>query len=111
MHHSPDGACILYFHILRFLRAHHREWLQSDGCYMAGILLLPEFPQCSPAHTGGLQSLMIDPLLLVRNLTNIWETFYDQILPHGAGRLMPGQAKILDMPLQVLIFRLGPIDN
>ena len=27
-----SGACILYFHILRVLRAHHKEWLQSDGC-------------------------------------------------------------------------------
>ena len=25
---------------------------------MAGILFFPEFPQGSPAHTGGLQSLM-----------------------------------------------------
>ena len=66
---------------------------------MAGILLLPEFPQGSLAQVGGLQSPMTDPLLLVRNLTNIWETFHDQILSHDAGRLIPGQAKILDMPL------------
>ena len=78
---------------------------------MAGILLLLEFPQGSLAPVGGLQWPVTDPLHLVRNLTNIWETFYDQVLPHGAGRLMPGQAKILDMPLQVLIFGLGPIDN
>ena len=78
---------------------------------MAGILLLPEFSQASLAHVGGLQSLMIDLLLLVRNLTNIWETFYDQILSHSAGRLIRGQVKILDMLLQVLIFGLGPIDN
>ena len=78
---------------------------------MAGILHLPEFPQGLLAHVGWLQLQMTDPLLLVRNLTNIWETFHDQILSHGAGRLIPGQAKILDMPLQVLFFGLGPIDN
>ena len=75
------------------------------------IFAYPEFPQSSLAHVGGLQSLMTDPLLLVRNLTNIRETFCDQILSHGAGRLIPGQAKFLNMPLQVLIFGLGPIDN
>ena len=32
---------------------------------------------------------------MVRNLTNIWETFHDQLLSHGAGRLIPVQAKIL----------------
>ena len=50
------GTCVLYLHIPSSLGAHHREWLQSDGSYMAGILLLPKFPQGSPAHTGGLQS-------------------------------------------------------
>ena len=35
-----------------------REWLQSEGGWMAGILSSPEFPQGSPAHAGGLQSLM-----------------------------------------------------
>ena len=35
---SPTGASVLCFHILGFLRAHHKEWLQSDGYYMAGIL-------------------------------------------------------------------------
>ena len=77
---------------------------------MAGILL-PEFPQGSLAHVGGLQSLVTDPLLLVRNLTNIWETFRDQILSHSTGRLIPGQVKILDMPLQVLILGSDPTDN
>ena len=38
-------------HILSFLRAHLREWLQSDGCWMTGILFLPEFPQGYPAHS------------------------------------------------------------
>ena len=33
------------FHILK---AHHQEWLQSDGCWMVDILcFLPEFPQGS----------------------------------------------------------------
>ena len=44
------------FHLPKFLRAHHREWLQSDGHKMASILsfLSPnpnhEFPQGSRAH-------------------------------------------------------------
>ena len=53
-----SGASTLYFHILSFLRAQCRKWLQSDGCDMADILFSPEFPQGSPAHVGGLQSLM-----------------------------------------------------
>ena len=52
-----------------------------------------------------------NPLLLVRNLTNILETFHDQILSHGTRRLILDQAKILDMPLEVLIFGLGSTDN
>ena len=35
-----SGASIPCFHTLSFLRAHHKEWLQSDGCQMAGILFL-----------------------------------------------------------------------
>ena len=35
------------------------EWIPSDGCLKAGILLFPELPQNSPAPIGGLQSLMI----------------------------------------------------
>ena len=31
MYVSADWASILCFHILGFLRAHHGEWLQSDG--------------------------------------------------------------------------------
>ena len=51
-------------------------------------------------------------LLLVRNSTNIWETFHDQILSHGTGRLILDQAKIpVDMLLQELISGLGPVDN
>ena len=35
---SVIWGSILCFHILSFLGAHHREWLQFDGCYMADIL-------------------------------------------------------------------------
>ena len=38
--------------------------------------------------------------LLVRNLTNIWEPLHNQIMSHGAGKLMIDQAKILDMSFQ-----------
>ena len=41
------------------------RWLLTAG------ILLPEFSQGSLSHVGELQSLMIEPLLLVRNLTNI----------------------------------------
>ena len=34
------------------------EWLQSEGCCMAGLLFFPVFPQGLLAHTRGLQSLM-----------------------------------------------------
>ena len=47
-------------------------------------------------------------LPLVRNLTNIWETFRGQTLLHGAVRFIPDQAKLLDVPLQVLNFGLDP---
>ena len=51
--HMHLSASILFLHPeLSFLGAHHREWLQSDGCLVAGILLLPEFPQGSSAHIG-----------------------------------------------------------
>ena len=33
-----SGASFLRFHILSFLRVHHGEWLQPDGCQMADIL-------------------------------------------------------------------------
>ena len=53
-----SGASTLFSHPeLPFLRAHLRECLKSDGCSKADILL-PEFPEDSPAHTGGLQLLM-----------------------------------------------------
>ena len=52
------------FHILSFLGAHHREWLKSEGCKITGIILLPECPQGSPGHTGGLQALMTMTSLL-----------------------------------------------
>ena len=52
---------ILCFYILSFLRVHLREWLQSDGCWTAGILrFLYEFPQGSllSVVAASLQSLM-----------------------------------------------------
>ena len=44
--HAPQqsGASTLCVHILNFLGVHHREWLQSDGCQVAGILLLRWVP-------------------------------------------------------------------
>ena len=33
-----SGASILCFHILHFLKTHYWEWLQSNGCWMAGVL-------------------------------------------------------------------------
>ena len=44
-------------------------------------------------------------------MTIIWETLCDQPLSRGAGRLILVQANILDMPLQVLSFGPGPINN
>ena len=43
--------------------------------------------------------------LLVRNLTNIWEALHNQIMSHGAGKLMIDQAKILDMSFQFSSFQ------
>ena len=51
------GPVSCVFHILSLLGALHREWLQSDGYWMAGILFLPGCPYSSPAHIGELQSL------------------------------------------------------
>ena len=58
--HAPQqsGASILCFHILNLLGVHSREWLQSDGCQVAGILLLCECPQGWWTPTGVLQSLI-----------------------------------------------------
>ena len=39
---SLMAARLQVFSLLSFLRAPCEEWLQSDGCYKAGILLLPE---------------------------------------------------------------------
>ena len=86
---------------------------------VAGIRL-PPFSQGSSTPTGGLKLLMIDKQevfhfsdspLLVGNLINIWETVHDQILSHGAGRLIPDGVKALDMPLRVLNFGLDPSHN
>ena len=56
--HQLLGPVSCVFHNLSSLEAHHREWLQSAGCRITGILLLPECPLGSPAHIGELQSLM-----------------------------------------------------
>ena len=40
---SSLGAVTCVFHILPSLGAHHREWLQTNGCQIPGILLLPEW--------------------------------------------------------------------
>ena len=71
---------------------------------MAGILV----PQDSPAHVRELQLHFSGLSFLVRNLTNIWKTFHNQLLSHGTES--PSQAKILDMPLQLINFGSGPIN-
>ena len=38
------GRYPVFFHILSFLGAHHREWLQPDGIEITGILLFSECP-------------------------------------------------------------------
>ena len=78
-----------------FLRTHLREWLQSNdslgGMYSpflgAHWFTLKVYNHC--LHSSDL------PLLL-RNLTNIWETFHNQLLSHSTRRLSPTQAKILE---------------
>ena len=45
------------------------------------------------------------------DLTNIWETFPDQLLSHGPERLIPDQAKMLDRPHQLVNIGPGPINN
>ena len=37
-----SGGSMLWFSHSEFLSAHHREWLQPNGCQVAGILLLSE---------------------------------------------------------------------
>ena len=41
----------------------------------------------------------------------IWETLHDQLLFHGAEKLIAIPSKILDMPLWVLNFGPDPINN
>ena len=95
------------------LRTHPREWLQSDGCSVAGL----SFPFCllraQVAHAGELQLLMTVTSfaylygrqysiyqwpLLVGSLTDICETFHDLFPfffpPDSAGRLFSGQGNI-----------------
>ena len=55
---------------LPVFRAHCWEWLQSGGCLKAGILL-PESPQSSPAHIGGLQ-LLITVTSLLTDMTGVF---------------------------------------
>ena len=81
----------------------------------SGVVAVCWLPGCScsspswvpwglEAHRGGLQSPTTVTILvywygrkyssfqslpLVRNLTNIWETFHDQFLFHSAGKLIP----------------------
>ena len=86
-----SGAYNPMFSIPNFVNARYREWLMLEDCNHWLNFAGPSF--------------------MVRNLTNIWETFCNQILSHGAGRLIPGQVEIFDMPLQVLNFRLGPINK
>ena len=38
------GASVLCLLDPEFLSAHQREWLQPEGCQIAGIALLPECP-------------------------------------------------------------------
>ena len=72
---------------VRILRAHHRKWLQCDGCYMAGILLLPDFPQGSPAHhQWWLQSLVTVCLLFSHS---VCLTLWDLMDPCQAWLLCP----------------------
>ena len=69
-----SGASILCSHILSFLRAHHREWMQSDGCQMAGILSFPSFLR---AHWLTLESCncwwLWKPCLLIwQEIFHLW---------------------------------------
>ena len=50
---------LVFFHILSFLGSHHRQQLQSDGCLIAGILLLPECLQGSGPYIRGLKFLCL----------------------------------------------------
>ena len=46
---------------------------------------------------------------MVGNFTNIWETFHDHFFGPKA-LLIPDQVKdLVDMPLQVLVFKLSPL--
>ena len=70
------GANILCFiHILSFLRAHHREWLQwwlLDGWHS----FLPEFPRSSPAHHPWWLQLLVTVTSLCVEIfyfSSLWE--------------------------------------
>ena len=51
-------------------------------------------------------------LLLLVNLTNIWEAFHGQLYPVALVSILPRSCKdFVDRPLNVLISGSGPIDN
>ena len=69
-----------YSHILSFLRAHLGEWLQSNVCYMVGIL---SFLSSLRAHY-----LML--LLLLLLLSCFCPTLCDSIDGSPPGSAVPG---------------------
>ena len=85
----------------------------SSGFTIGSDCSLIRLPQSSLAHVEGLQSLIsfLRSFFLVMDLTDIWETFPDQLLSHGAERLIPDQAKMLDTSHQLVNFGPGPINN
>ena len=54
MHLSYLGlvSCVFHILLLQLLSAHHREWLQPNGCQIAGIVLLSGLTPSSKIHTG-----------------------------------------------------------
>ena len=53
MHFSYLGLVSCVFHILlQFLSVHHKEWLQPNGCQIAGTVLLLGLTPGSKIHTG-----------------------------------------------------------
>ncbi|KAB0339249.1 hypothetical protein FD755_025011, partial [Muntiacus reevesi] len=54
---------------------------------------IPAVGQGSPRQATMYGQYPFNPPLLVRNLPNIWETFYDEILPYDTGTHLPDQAK------------------
>ena len=54
MHFSYLGlvSCVFHILLLQFLSAHHKEWLQPNGCQIAGTVLLLGLTPGSKIHTG-----------------------------------------------------------